>query len=51
METKEMVMTGWTFWNAGNTWLGRRLSDDKMVHGGTYKAVLLQAEWFEQSPY
>ena len=45
METKEMVMEGWTFWNAGNTWLGRRLSDNKMVQGGTYKAVLFNAQY------
>ena len=39
------AMEGWTFWNAGNTWLGRRLSDNKMVHGGTYKAVLFNAQY------
>ena len=38
-------MQGWTFWNAGNTWFGRRLSDDKVVHGGTYKAVLFNAQY------
>ena len=41
-------MQGWTFWNAGNTWLGRRLSDNKMVHGGTYSAVLFNAQYSDQ---
>ena len=38
-------MKGWTFWNSGNAWFGRRLADNKMVHGGTYKAVLFNAQY------
>ena len=38
-------MNGWTFWNVGNTWFGRRLFDNKMVRAGTYNAVLFNAQY------
>ena len=39
-------MEGWTFWNVGGKWFGKRLADNVMVRAGTYSAVLFNAEHF-----
>lgn len=38
-------MEGWTFWNVSGKWFGKRLADNKIVRGGTYLAVLSNAQY------
>jgi hypothetical protein len=38
-------MQGWTFWNVSGKWFGSRLSDNKVVYGGTYQAALFNAQY------
>jgi hypothetical protein len=46
MSKGEEKMEGWTFWNVGGKWFGKRLADNVMVRAGTYSAVLFNAEHF-----
>lgn len=39
-------MEGWTFWNVGGKWFGKRLKDGAQVSGGTYVSVQKQAQWY-----
>lgn len=41
-------MDGWTFWNVGGYWFGRRLLDNKIVRAGTYPAVRDHASWADR---
>ena len=39
-------MEGWTFWNVGGKWFGKRLADGAKVSAGTYISVQNQARWY-----